>query len=104
MGKISLRVSDSLLDELDAEANENGVSRSEYIRNTLASRSDSEELRRENERLRNEKRALIQQREEHTALVEYVEDEQRIQERREQRQQRNILRRAWWWLSGTPPE
>lgn len=104
MGKISLRVSDSLLDELDAESDEIGVSRSEYIRNTLASRNDSEELRRENERLRNEKRTLIQQREEHTALVEYVEDERQIQERREQRQQRNVLRRAWWWLAGTPPE
>jgi metal-responsive CopG/Arc/MetJ family transcriptional regulator len=104
MGKISLRVPDPLLGELDTESDEIGVSRSEYIRNTLASRNDSEELRRENDRLRNEKRALIQQREEHTALVEYVEDEREIQERREQRQQRNVLRRAWWWLVGAPAE
>ncbi len=94
---------DPLLDKLDAEADENGVSCSEYIRNTLASRGDTEELRRENDRFRNEKRALVQQREEHTALIEYVEDERRIQERREQRQQRNILWRAWW-LAGTPAE
>ncbi len=60
------------------------------------------------ERLRNEKRTLINDREERTELVEYVE-EQREVERYRDRQQRKIdqarvLTRAKWALVGMPTD
>lgn len=93
MAQITLRLDDGLLDTLENEADERGVSRSKHIRDAIESRHDADELRRKNERLRNEKRALVSQREEHTELVRYVEDEQRYR-------QAGIVTRLRWWLRG----
>ena len=106
MAQITLRLGEDLLDELDAEADEHGVSRSEHIRDTLASRHEHEpntdELQRvraeyedriagleaELERAKRERRQLLEQREEHSDLVAVVEREQSLAERRA---------RAGWW-------
>lgn len=64
-----------------------------HVRNTVASRGDFEELQRENDRLRNEKRVLIQQREEHNELVQYVKGELSYREK-------GLLTRTRWWLFG----
>ena len=67
-----------------------------------------EDLKRENDRLQNRVRKLIDAREEHTELVEYVEEErldrQREREHREQRRGAPAWRRAKWWLLGTPDD
>lgn len=103
----TIRMPEDLLDELAEEAEEKDMSRAEYIRSLLRQRTEYAELRRENERLRNEKRNVVNQREEHGELVAYVEEEREIQrrredreERREQRRQSPAWRRAWWWLTG----
>lgn len=119
MAQITLRLGEDLLDELDEEADEHGVSRSEHIRNTLASRHehdpDTDELQRVREehaeevaelettieRLRNEKSTILEQRKEHRELV-------RATESRETRADRLSKAGAWtrlkWWATGMPDE
>jgi predicted HicB family RNase H-like nuclease len=48
----TIRIDENLIEDLDAEAEEKGVSRSEYIRQILRERDESEELREEIETLR----------------------------------------------------
>lgn len=88
-----MRVSEATLAELDAEAEEVATSRSEHIREVLESRHDHDEhdcvpraefedleseherLQDDLERLRREKRQILDQREENRQLRRYVEDE-----------------------------
>ncbi|RBI60045.1 hypothetical protein DMJ13_20425 [halophilic archaeon] len=131
MKQTALRLPEDLIQTLDEEAQEEGVSRSEYMRNILESRHEShvnhneyvpkneyndlvnerdtleqrsEELRTEIDRLKNEKRQILQQREEHTELVEYVEQEKSLVEKREQRrkerEEAGIVTRLKWGLFG----
>jgi len=100
MPHLSLRVSDDLLDELDAEAEGEGVSRSDYIRNTLEKRDRVEELERENERLRRQLRATNSRERDVDEIVTYVEEERRLQQRREERRDAPVWTRAKWWLFG----
>ena len=100
MPHLSLRVSDDLLDELDAEAEGEGVSRSDYIRNTLEKRDRVEELERENERLRRQLRATNSRERDVDEIVTYVEEERRLQQRREARRDAPVWTRAKWWLFG----
>lgn len=126
MDQITLRLDEELLEAVEDEADEHGRSRSEHIRAILDERHDAEtvdvaslqvaarehcalqreldECRRDRERLRNEKRNIINQREEHGELVEFVEQEKTLQERREERASSNVLRRFKWWLTGAPIE
>jgi metal-responsive CopG/Arc/MetJ family transcriptional regulator len=115
MAQTTLRLPADMLDALDNEADEHDASRSEYIRDILASRHEHDgmhdeytrriaELERENERLHRERRQLLDQRDEHQELVRYADNERQMEQRREQRRQANILRRAWWYLAGTPDD
>lgn len=61
-----------------------------------------ENLERETERLQNEKRLILEQREEHTELVEYIEEERDSDRRDHERRQAPAWRRAKWWLLGEP--
>lgn len=97
MQQITLRIREDTLEALEEEAEERGVSRSEHIRDILDSRDDVEDLQTEVERLRREKRQILEQREEATELVRYVEDEL---ERRERRDTAPVWTRARWWLLG----
>lgn len=47
MNSITVRLPIELIEELESEADDLGVSRSEYIRETLQDRHDAEELREE---------------------------------------------------------
>ena len=58
------------------------------------------ELERENERLQRERRQLLEQREEHTELVRYAEQQRSVLERQEERRDAPAWRRAKWWLLG----
>jgi|APHM01.1.fsa_nt_gi Ribbon-helix-helix protein, copG family. len=48
----TIRIGENLIEELDAEAEERDISRSEYIRQILCERGESEELRKEVDTLR----------------------------------------------------
>ena len=56
-----------------------------------------DDLKRENERLRNEKRTIIEQREEHTELVRTVERQQSLAERKARA---GLLTKTKWALFG----
>ena len=64
-------------------------SRSEAIRELVDRGFEYEEIQSENERLRNEKQTILNQRNENKELVEYLQREREIQvQEREQRQER----------------
>ena len=116
MQNVTIRMPEELADEIDAEAEANDESRSEYIRRLLRERhehdqsvseSEYQRLREQYEallgrvddleetkqwqrtqidRLQNEKEILIQAREETNELVKYVES--------------SWFRRAWWKIAG----
>lgn len=104
MDQITLRLREDTIDALDDEAEDAGVSRSEYIRDVIESRHDTGELRDEIEnlettiqRLENEKRALIEDRQYTQELEVYVEKEQAWRNA-------GLVGRAKWWLFGPPEE
>lgn len=59
-----------------------------------------DEVKRENERLRAEKRTLINDREERTELMAYVEEERELQKRQKERRDVPVWHRAKWWVFG----
>ena len=89
---------DSIIEDLTGE---NGPydSRSEAVRECVQSyvqlHNEIEELHNKIDRLEREKRMILEQREENTELIEYVDDEKRFR-------RANILTRAKWWLRGMP--
>ena len=111
MQNVTLRMEDDLVESLDAEADDRDLSRSEYIRNILASRHDESALQRKNDQLqaqvddlRSQLQATNQRIETTNELVEYVEEQRLAENRAEQRRHANVLRRSWWWLTGVPEE
>jgi len=115
MEQITLRVPADTLDALDDEADDRGVSRSEYIRDVLESRHEhaenTDELRQriddletELKRAREEKRLILDEREEKKELARYAEQERTARERREQRREAPAWRRAKWWVFGAPDD
>lgn len=93
MEQITIRLPEDMLESLDDEAEEKGRSRSEHIRDVLASRRDLGELRTEVDRLRREKRQILDQREENSELARYVDEE--IEWRKAP-----ITKRIKWWFTG----
>jgi hypothetical protein len=108
MESVSTRLDNETYQYVCETADERDVSQAEVLRELIEKGVEYDDLKRENERLQNRVRKLIDGREEHDELVEYVEeerlDQQRERERREQRRQANAFRRAWWWLAGEPTE
>lgn len=90
----------ALLDERTGDGGEY-ESKSEAVRDFIQSGEELQnrvdELETEVERLRNEKRTILSQREENQELVRFVEDEM---ERREQRDTAPVWTRAKWWVLG----
>ena len=102
--QISIRFDEDRLAEIEARAEEEGVTRSGYIRDSIDAREQLAECRRENERLERRVRKLIEQREEHDELVRYVEEERLDRQRERERSHAPAWRRAKWWLFGTPED
>ena len=117
MEQITLRIPEDTLESLEGEADEHDASRSEHIRDVLESHLQHdrtqtnpervhelttrvEELEQETERLRREKRLILEQRTEHNDLIEYVEHERSLQERREDRLDAPVWKRGYWWVFG----
>lgn len=78
----------------DSEAYE---SKSEFVRNCIQAHNEIEDLEREVERLQNEKRLILEQREEAMEIQRYVEEE---------RTYRNagLRTRLKWWVWGKPDD
>jgi metal-responsive CopG/Arc/MetJ family transcriptional regulator len=108
MQQITLRVDEDVLDEIEQEAEEAGVSRSEHIREVLRTRNEHDEIRTEYEeriesleteldRAQRRTRQVLEQKEERDELIRYVEQERSLQE---DRVRAGIVTRAKWFLVG----
>lgn len=98
MPRLTVQIDDDQNTEIE-QLIENGEydNKSEALPGLLDEREqladEAEKLRRENERLHRERRQLLEQREEHEALVRYVDDEAAWREA-------GLARRVRWWLFG----
>ncbi len=100
MQAITLRLEEDTIQSLDSEAETRGVTRSEYIRELIERRSEYAEidsLREELERVKHERNTLIQNRQETTDIVRYLEKNQEWETA-------PIWTRAKWWVFGKPQE
>lgn len=124
MEAITLRLESDTLESIDEEATEHDLSRSEYIRNILRTRDESDQLRDKHERIRAEYERQVSELERErdrlerkltatnsrnddiTELVEYVEEQRELERYRDRRErmidQAGVLTRAKWWLTGVP--
>jgi uncharacterized protein YhaN len=78
----------------DAAAIREGIRRSQELEEC---RDRVDRLEQELERVRREKRLLLEQREEHSQLVAAVERERTLEE---ERARASVVERAKWWLFG----
>lgn len=115
MEQITVRIPEDTLEELQQEAEESAQSRSEHIRDFLNSRHDHDEhdcvpqeefaalerdhdnVEQELERVRDEKRKILAQREENQQLRRYIEVER---EHAEKTRQANLPTRLKWLVFG----
>lgn len=126
MDPITLRLPTNTLEKIDQEAEQGNLSRAEYLREIVEHRHvddeildeynenlteykeklsdcehELEEVQDELDRVHNEKRQLLELREEHTDLVRAVQSERSIQERRAKA---SLLTRWRWAITGVPDE
>jgi HAMP domain-containing protein len=102
--RVTVRLSDTLAKHVDTVRQDDETSDAEAVRECIrrSRRLDDVEdevgdLETEVERLRREKRLILEEREEKAELARYVED-QRSAERR--RREASAVERARWWLFG----
>jgi chromosome segregation ATPase len=107
----TIRIEKNLIEDLDSEAEERDVSRSEYIRQILRERHDVEELREEVDTLRDRlesREERIEQLEEQLARRSQMEErvEEVALEVREQREESNAPFFVRWarWFRGRDEE
>jgi len=93
MKTITIRIPEDDLESIDEEAGEHDATRSEYVRTLIERGRGYEDLQRERDRLDRELAQLLDQREEHTELVRYVEEERSWREQ-------SLGTRLRWWLLG----
>lgn len=70
-------------------------SKSKFVRTCIRDHTRVDELKTEVERLKNEKRLILEQQEEATELQRYVEEEQTYRNA-------GLRTRTKWWLFGKP--
>ncbi|MDG5821957.1 ribbon-helix-helix protein, CopG family [Natronococcus sp. A-GB7] len=97
MEQVAARVPEEIDEAIQAYSDENDCSRSEAIRDLLERGIEYDQLQTENQRLQNEKRTIIQQREQNTELVEYIEEEKSYRKA-------GLFTRAKWWAFGMPDD
>lgn len=126
MEAITLRLEADTLESIDEEGSEHDLSRSEYIRNILRTRHESDQLRDEHERIQAEYERQISElkherdrlerkltatnsrNDDVDELVEYVEEQRDLERYRERRErkidQAGLVTRAKWFVTGMPTE
>jgi metal-responsive CopG/Arc/MetJ family transcriptional regulator len=98
METVSVSIEEELEEEVSHHAAENhDGNRSEAVRELLRRGLEYPALARKVDRLEEQQRALLEQREEHTELVKYVEHER---QRDRERDEAPVWERARWWLLG----
>lgn len=90
-----------LIEDLAGEE-EPASSKSEAVRMLIEDAQRVSEVEEENERLRRERRQLLEQRDEHTDLVRWGESEREREQRRQEKEEQPVWRRAKWWVLGRP--
>jgi Arc/MetJ-type ribon-helix-helix transcriptional regulator len=91
----------ALLEELSADGGQY-ESKSAAVRYFIQAGERVAELEQEVERLNRERRQLLEQREEHSELVRYAEDQREQDQNARERRTKPAWTRAWWWLTGEP--
>ena len=93
--RITVVVDDELLEQVDEYDDDDN--RSETVRELLKKGLAYDEKQREVDRLNRKVSAIQSRREEHTELVEYVENQKQLQR---DKQTASAVERAKWWLFG----
>lgn len=104
MPRLTITVTDeqaSLLEELSDDDGQY-ESKSAAVRDFIQDGEQVAELEREVERLNRERRQLLEQRQEHSELVRYAEDQREQEQSARERRKKPAWTRAWWWLTGEP--
>jgi Arc/MetJ-type ribon-helix-helix transcriptional regulator len=104
MPRLTITVTDeqaALLEELSGDGGQY-ESKSAAVRNFIQAGERVAELEREVERLNRERRQLLEQREEHSELARYAEDQREQEQNARERRTKPAWTRAWWWLTGEP--
>lgn len=83
MGRLTVSLTDEEEEIIEEKVGDGGEyeSKSEFVRMCIQDHTRVEDLEREVERLQNEKRTLLAEREEKAELARYVEDERETQQR-----------------------
>ena len=102
MPRLTITVTDEQNELLAELSSDEGPyeSKSEAVRSFIESGEDTEQLRREVERLNRERRQLLEQREENQQLARFAEEQQSVLERQEARRSRPIWTRAYRLVFG----
>lgn len=101
MVRMTVSVNESDAAMIEALAGDDGPyeSKSAVMRECIHRYDEVEELQQTIERLENEKRLILEHREEHTDLVEAVQRDKTITE---QKAHAGVLTRLRWWATGMP--
>ena len=117
MKRVSLRLPEQALEEVEQYESDHDVSRSQALRELVESaladergqdvderlqsvRAELEEKENKITELRNQLQAVNSRERDVDELVEYVEEERQLQQRREERRDAPAWTRAKWWLFG----
>lgn len=100
MKSVSTRLDTETVQDVRETAEARDVSMAEVLRELVQKGLDYDDVVTENERLRRRVQTLIEQREEHSDLVEYVEAERELQRQERERRNANAIERAKWWVFG----
>jgi metal-responsive CopG/Arc/MetJ family transcriptional regulator len=100
MQPVSSRLDADTLRMVDDTADANDESRAEAIRRLVERGLEYDDLQRELERLENEKRTLIADREENQELVRFAESQRELAEYERERRKRGVFTRFRYWLTG----
>ena len=108
MERLTIRVPEDLLEEIERITDADGVSQSEAARQLLRRGSEYERIHNERDRLERQLSAVNARQGDVDELVEYVESQRDLERRRayreERRSQAGVLTRTKWWLTGMPAE
>ena len=102
--QVTARVSDELKEQIEAFSNEINATKAEAVRTLLKRGLDFNEIKRENERLRDQLAATNQRIDDTKEIVEYVEEERKLQQQRHQKENAPVWKRAKYWVFGFPEE
>lgn len=102
MPRLTVTVDEEHVAVIEELSNDSGeyASKSEAMRACIQAYERVAELEVENDRLRREKRAVIEQRDEHHELVEHVEGERKLQQMERERRNAPFWKRLEWFVFG----